>query len=168
MFLTNSTSTRSTPLLDICRNNFVTARRFASLNWTKRNEISVMAVLRLIKIANLFLVLGATTSVAQDCDEQCQAARKAQDPLAHVRAIFNDNTIGYGSNVSDTTYNFQIQLAYTIEVMPVTLFCGRSFRYWETPAGREPSGASVTPSFRGSMFPTIRTAFNSVSDRRFR
>lgn len=54
---------------------------------------------------------------AQDanCDAACQAARKAANPLADVRAIMTDNTLAYktGTN-SETSYNFQIQPVYAV------------------------------------------------------
>ncbi|PRY23188.1 hypothetical protein CLV78_105242 [Aliiruegeria haliotis] len=61
-------------------------------------------------------VLFGTSALAQDdCDAACQAARNAQDPLAPVTALFTDNTIGYGPEDEDKTYNFQLQGATTIE-----------------------------------------------------
>lgn len=50
-----------------------------------------------------------------DCDAACQAARKAQDPLAPITALLTDNTIGYGPSSDDTTYNYQLQPVYTFE-----------------------------------------------------
>lgn len=49
------------------------------------------------------------------CDASCQAARKAANPLADVRAIMTDNTVAFktGSNDEDS-YNFQIQPVYAI------------------------------------------------------
>ncbi len=51
----------------------------------------------------------------EDCDEACQAARKAQDPLAPINALLTDNTIGYGPNSDNTTHNYQLQPVFTIE-----------------------------------------------------
>ncbi len=51
---------------------------------------------------------------ADDCDEACQAARKAQDPLADVRAIMTDNTVSFGTADEQTGYGFQIQPVYSI------------------------------------------------------
>lgn len=59
------------------------------------------------------LVFSNVAFAQDDCDDACQAARKAQDPLAAVTAIMTDNTIGYGPNDEDTTYNYQIQPVHT-------------------------------------------------------
>jgi len=51
-------------------------------------------------------------------DEQSaleEMARKAQNPLADVKAIMTDNTIAYGGgNDDDTSYGFQLQPVYSI------------------------------------------------------
>jgi len=52
---------------------------------------------------------------AQDCDAQCQAARKAQDPLAPITALLTDNAIGFGPMDENTNYNFQLQPVHTFE-----------------------------------------------------
>jgi len=71
------------------------------------------------KIATLVASALAVASVslpaqADDCDEACKAARKAQDPLADTRAILTDNTISIGKNRGNTGYAFQIQPVYSI------------------------------------------------------
>lgn len=53
---------------------------------------------------------------ADDCDDACQAARKAQDPLADVKAIMTDNTIAFGASDDETAYTFQIQPVYTVNL----------------------------------------------------
>lgn len=55
------------------------------------------------------------TLADEDCDEACQAARKAQDPLAPINALLTDNTIGFGPNSDNRTYNYQLQPVYTFE-----------------------------------------------------
>ena len=65
-------------------------------------------------------VLGLAISVSgawadDNCDAACQAARKAQDPLAPVSAIFTDNTFTYDSNGGNGTANYQIQPVYSID-----------------------------------------------------
>ena len=48
--------------------------------------------------------------MAQDADALAEFARKAQDPLADVKALMTDNTIAFnGGPDDDTSYNFQIQ-----------------------------------------------------------
>ncbi|WP_299425907.1 hypothetical protein [uncultured Shimia sp.] len=62
------------------------------------------------------MTIFATQVVAQDhCDAACQAARKAQDPLAPVTGLLTDNTIGYGPTNVDTTYNYQLQPVHTFK-----------------------------------------------------
>ena len=66
--------------------------------------------------AALLLVSIAIPALAdEDCDEACQAARKAQDPLAPINALLTDNTIGFGPNSDNRTYNYQLQPVFTIE-----------------------------------------------------
>ncbi len=77
---------------------------------------------RLMLATSFAAALSSNQVLAQDdCDAACQAARNAQDPLAPVTALFSDNTIGYGPNDEDTTYNFQIQGVTTIEMEPGNL-----------------------------------------------
>lgn len=65
--------------------------------------------------ASLFAVTAFVAPAnADDCDEACQAARKAQDPLADVRAIMTDNTVSFGTADEQTGYAFQIQPVYSI------------------------------------------------------
>ncbi len=76
--------------------------------------------LRTWRGAGMLAVFAGLLSASQawsqvDCDEACQAARKAQDPLAPVRALLTDNTIGFGPNSDSTTYNYQLQPVYTFE-----------------------------------------------------
>lgn len=72
-------------------------------------------------VACVGALIGATLTLAQpgaaqeDCDAACQAARKAQDPLAPVTALLTDNTISYGPNSNSTSYNYQLQPVYTFE-----------------------------------------------------
>ena len=76
-----------------------------------------------LHVAVLLAVASVSSPVSaqDDCDAACQAARNAQDPLAPVTALFSDNTIGYGPNDEDTTYNFQVQGVTTIETEPGNL-----------------------------------------------
>lgn len=52
-------------------------------------------------------ILGSS-AFAQDSAEEL--AKKAQDPLADVTALFTDNTVGFNQGLADDTgYNFQLQ-----------------------------------------------------------
>ena len=73
--------------------------------------------MKMIKIAAMMLALLLVmpqVALAQDddCDEECQAARQAQDPLAPVTAILTDNSITFGN---DSVTNYQLQPVYTID-----------------------------------------------------
>lgn len=51
----------------------------------------------------------------EECDEECQRLRDAQDPLANVKAVMTDNTIAFGTDPDDdVAYGFQIQPVYAI------------------------------------------------------
>ena len=50
-----------------------------------------------------------------DCDEACQAARNAQDPLAPVTALLTDNTLTFDNSGGNSTENYQLQPVYSIE-----------------------------------------------------
>ena len=66
---------------------------------------------------NAALILASTFSVAPvsaDGPSAEELARKAQDPLANVRAVMTDNTIAFGTADDEASYSFQIQPVYTI------------------------------------------------------
>jgi len=53
---------------------------------------------------------------AQTPEELAEFARKAQDPLADVKALMTDNTIGFNGGADEsTTYGFQLQPVYSID-----------------------------------------------------
>jgi len=58
------------------------------------------------------LLLGLISAAA--AQDECDAACKAQDPLADVRAIMTDNTIAFGTSDDQTSYAFQVQPVYSI------------------------------------------------------
>ncbi|MCP4819201.1 MAG: hypothetical protein GY883_08435 [Shimia sp.] len=62
----------------------------------------------------LDLVTQDATAAEDFCDEACQIARKAQDPLAPITALLTDNSINYGPNGLKGT-EFQLQPVYTFE-----------------------------------------------------
>lgn len=77
-----------------------------------QNRIVAGAWVALAALCLSVFTFGA--AFAEDCDEACQAARKAQNPLADVRAILTDNTIAFGTADEQTSYGFQIQPVYSI------------------------------------------------------
>tara|TARA_R110000850_G_scaffold87602_8_gene188290 strand:+ start:3237 stop:4142 length:906 start_codon:yes stop_codon:yes gene_type:complete len=68
--------------------------------------------LHLISILSLFVFL--ITGVSVLAEDAAAAARKAQDPLADVKALMTDNTIASGTGSGQTSYNFQFQPVYSI------------------------------------------------------
>jgi len=61
----------------------------------------------------LFFLLPAA-SVSADGPSAEELARKAQDPLADVKALMSDNTIAFGTADDQTSYGFQLQPVYSI------------------------------------------------------
>jgi len=64
----------------------------------------------------LAAVLQAASAAAENAEALAEMARKAQDPLADVKALMTDNTIAFGGGPGgdDTSYGFQIQPVYSI------------------------------------------------------
>ena len=74
------------------------------------------------RILSLFLLIAlaapATISLAEEKggDAAAEMARKLQNPLASIKAIFTDNTIGFNTGDDDgTSYGFQLQPVYAID-----------------------------------------------------
>jgi len=61
-------------------------------------------------------ILYVESTAAQDADALAEMARKAQDPLADVKALMTDNTIAFdgGPGEDETSYGFQLQPVYSI------------------------------------------------------
>jgi len=55
-----------------------------------------------------------SVAFAQSRDDEAEALRKAQDPLADVKALMTDNTIAFGTADGETSYGFQLQPVYSI------------------------------------------------------
>ncbi|MCA0905702.1 hypothetical protein LCM27_04760 [Ruegeria marisrubri] len=71
----------------------------------------------LIFIVMALCALGGrpSTAIADGrCDQQCQLARKAQDPLASIRALVLDNTIGFDSDRDPQSYATLVQPVYSL------------------------------------------------------
>jgi hypothetical protein len=81
----------------------------------KRVMFAVMKNYRMITLLVLLLPLSMTVN-AQTDEELAEFARKAQDPLADVKALMTDNTIGFnGGPDESTSYSFQLQPVYSID-----------------------------------------------------
>jgi hypothetical protein len=77
--------------------------------------------------------------LAEEPPSAAELARKAQDPLADVRAIMTDNTIGFGTSDDETSYGFQIQPVYSIPTDKGYNFIARAV----IPIVGAPSGAGL-------------------------
>ena len=75
-----------------------------------------MRILILPVLSSVFLVwVSSVAAQSDDCDASCQAARKAANPLADIRAIMTDNTVAFKTGTDEeTSYNFQIQPVYAV------------------------------------------------------
>ena len=62
-------------------------------------------------------ILFPHAAFSQELTPEEEMARKAQDPLADVRALMTDNTIAFGGgpDEDDTSFGFQLQPVYAIE-----------------------------------------------------
>lgn len=61
------------------------------------------------------LLMMSSAMQAQTDEELAEFARKAQDPLADVKALMTDNTIAFNGGDDETTsYNFQLQPVYSL------------------------------------------------------
>lgn len=58
---------------------------------------------------------GSVVWADDSCDAACQAARKAQDPLAPITAVFTDNTFTYDSSGGNGTANYQVQPVHSVD-----------------------------------------------------
>jgi hypothetical protein len=72
-----------------------------------------------IRVFEAFIILVLTmalnlTAYAQSSNDDAEALRKAQDPLADVKALMTDNTIAFGTADDQTSYGFQLQPVYSV------------------------------------------------------
>jgi len=72
---------------------------------------------RLFLLCLLILIAGLTRlCFADDGSGAAEMARKLQNPLANIKAIMTDNTIGFNTGDDDgTSYGFQLQPIYAID-----------------------------------------------------
>ena len=70
-------------------------------------------LIRLLQLFLIYTVLAVFTTSAY-ADGAAEMARKLQNPLANIKAVMTDNTIGFdGGPNEDTTYSFQLQPVYS-------------------------------------------------------
>lgn len=60
------------------------------------------------------LICAPGAQADPNCDAQCQIARKAQDPLANIRALVFDNTIALDGERDPLSYAVQMQPVYSL------------------------------------------------------
>lgn len=120
--------------------------------WGRATQLSTLA--KRLCVPSRLVLFGICCSVfltsfakaQEECDAACQAARKAQDPLAAVTALLTDNTIGFGPNSDSTTYNFQLQPVYTFEGEAANVILRGLIPYVGLPGGVAGADASL-PEF---------------------
>lgn len=78
---------------------------------------------------------AGAVSAQDNCDAACQAARDAQDPLAPIRGVLTDNTLGYGPKSSNDSYNYQLQPVYSIEGEQGNIILRGVIQYVGVPTG---------------------------------
>jgi hypothetical protein len=63
------------------------------------------------------LIALVVAASASNADEAAEMARKLQNPLANIKAVMTDNTIGFNTGDDEgTSYGFQIQPVYAIDL----------------------------------------------------
>lgn len=70
-------------------------------------------------IKPIFITLLAVYAVPYTvcADDAAEMARKLQNPLANIKAVMTDNTIGFNTGTDEgTSYGFQIQPVYAVDV----------------------------------------------------
>ena len=71
-------------------------------------------ILLIVPLVTISSGANAQNQSEDECDEQCQATREAQDPTAAVNGVFFSNEIGFGPTSDETSYNLQVQPISTV------------------------------------------------------
>lgn len=67
-------------------------------------------------LALFILTAFVVSSSPADADDAAEMAKKLQNPLANIKAVMTDNTIGFNTGDDDgTSYGFQIQPIYAVD-----------------------------------------------------
>ncbi|WP_170347605.1 hypothetical protein [Ruegeria atlantica] len=74
----------------------------------------VFGVCRVLKLAACLSVIGTLLHAEASCDAPCQIARKAQDPLASIRALVLDSTVAFDNERDPLSYATQVQPVYSV------------------------------------------------------
>lgn len=119
------------------------------------------------RLTTLFFILASFFLLTSQviADDAAEMARKLQNPLASIKAVMTDNTIGYNTGTDEgTSYGFQIQPVYAIDypekgftfipraVIPVTgLEPGTKTRFTGEDGNPTPSGSGRVWGIGDSM-----------------
>lgn len=75
-------------------------------------QITKPMILSVVTLATII-----TNAPMAYADASAEMAKKLQNPLANMKAIMTDNTIGFDSGITnDTSYGFQLQPVYAIDI----------------------------------------------------
>ena len=80
----------------------------------REKKMSAPVIVLAIFVVWVCTAVWVPTTWAQSPEDEAEALRKAQDPLADVRALMTDNTIAFGTADDQTSYGFQFQPVYSI------------------------------------------------------
>ncbi|MDK3075736.1 hypothetical protein QO034_21975 [Sedimentitalea sp. JM2-8] len=87
-----------------------------------------------------------------NCDAACQAARKAANPLADIRAIQTETTIGYRSGTDkEDSYVFQLQPVYSVPLDGANLILRGVFPFMGVQPGAVLPPETIAPSPNNSL-----------------
>ncbi len=115
----------------------------------------------LFSLATAYLIVSNASA-----NDAAEMAKKLQNPLANIKAIMTDNTIGYNTgDTSGTSYGFQIQPVYAIDfdekgftfipraIIPIAGFePGTTTRFTGDDENLTPSSSSRTWGIGDSIF----------------
>jgi hypothetical protein len=138
---------------------------------TRTRDSSALSNGLRLALTGICLIVGQTLLASEGDDAIREMARKAQDPLADIKAIMTDNTIGFnaGPGENDTAYGFQLQPVYAIPtenmnmiLRAVVPIVGVEQGVVIPPLG--PDGAPIRGDKWGISDPIIQYFFSPKSD----
>ena len=112
------------------------------------------------------LAYGSTATIAAACDASCEAARKAANPLADIKAIMTDNTLAFRTGTTnEDSYTFGIQPVYALPLTEANLVLRGIIPIMGIQPGASLPPAigapSANPSFEWGLGDTTLQAFYS-------
>ena len=80
------------------------------------SEVKNMKIIKPLALSLCMLTAMATSATTAYADSAAEMAKKLQNPLANIKAVMTDNTIGFNTGTDEgTSYGFQIQPVYAID-----------------------------------------------------